>query len=250
MIFRQLFDAESSTYTYLIGCPQSRQAALIDPVKSQLPAYVQLLADLNLSLVAVLDTHTHADHITAARKLRELCLHFAAAQTALQPRVFWKICAAFFESQVLGLNPDDLHAKRVTSRILQQYSALVRGELGVSDRLVLDLLFFAAQARLEEGVNAPILRAVRAAFGVQNWTPVDYESSPFGRFDPALLAQARKRIGSVKEALEAVPLTSDVPCGHSESDEKEVRARRADLCERLERAVCRLSQLELEPETI
>ena len=57
-------------------------------------------------------------------------------------------------------------------------------------------------------------------------------------------------IGSVKEALEAVPLTSDVPCGHSESDEKEVRARRADLCERLERAVCRLSQLELEPETI
>ena len=141
---------------------------------------------------------------SAARKLRELCLHFAAAQTALQPRVYWKICAAFFESQVLGLNPDDLHAKRVTSRILQQYSALVRGELGVSDRLVLDLLFFAAQARLEEGVNAPILRAVRAAFGVQNWTPVDYESSPFGRFDPALLAQARKRIGSVKEAWSSV----------------------------------------------
>lgn len=71
MIFRQLFDAESSTYTYLIGCPQSRQAALIDPVKSQLPAYVQLLADLNLSLVAVLDTHTHADHITAAGALRD-----------------------------------------------------------------------------------------------------------------------------------------------------------------------------------
>lgn len=142
--------------------------------------------------------------ISAARKLRELSLHFAAAQTAMQPRVFWKLCAAFFEAQVRGLTPDDLHVKRLTSRILQQYSALVRGELGVSDRLALDLLFFIAQARPEDGVNAPILRAVREAFGVHTWTPVDYESSPFGRFDPALLAQARKRIGSVKEAWSSV----------------------------------------------
>ncbi len=71
MIFRQLFERESSTYTYLIGCEQTRQAVLIDTVKSQLDQYLQLLDELNLRLVYVLDTHTHADHITAAGALRD-----------------------------------------------------------------------------------------------------------------------------------------------------------------------------------
>ncbi|MES2823013.1 MAG: MBL fold metallo-hydrolase [Pseudomonadota bacterium] len=72
MIFRQLFDAESSTYTYLLGDATSRQALLIDPVLKSVNAYLQLLRELNLTLAYVLDTHTHADHITASGKLREL----------------------------------------------------------------------------------------------------------------------------------------------------------------------------------
>lgn len=71
MIFRQLFDRESCTYTYLIGCEQTRQAVLIDTVKTQVELYLQLLKDLNLQLVYVLDTHTHADHITGAGALRD-----------------------------------------------------------------------------------------------------------------------------------------------------------------------------------
>jgi sulfur dioxygenase len=70
MIFRQLFERESSTYSYLIGCEKTRQAVLIDTVKSELDQYLQLLDELNLKLVYVLDTHTHADHITAAGALR------------------------------------------------------------------------------------------------------------------------------------------------------------------------------------
>ena len=70
MIFRQLFERESSTYTYLIGCEQTRQAVLIDTVKSEVNYYLQLLEELNLKLVYVLDTHTHADHITGAGTLR------------------------------------------------------------------------------------------------------------------------------------------------------------------------------------
>ncbi|RYD91072.1 MAG: MBL fold metallo-hydrolase, partial [Sphingobacteriales bacterium] len=66
MIFRQLFERESCTYTYLIGCEQTRQAMLIDTVKSEVERYLQLLKELNLRLVYVLDTHTHADHITGA----------------------------------------------------------------------------------------------------------------------------------------------------------------------------------------
>ncbi len=71
MIFRQFFERESSTYTYLIGCETSRQALLIDPVAEQATAYLTLLCELNLQLALVLDTHTHADHITGAGKLRE-----------------------------------------------------------------------------------------------------------------------------------------------------------------------------------
>lgn len=71
MIFRQLFERESSTYTYLIACTETRAAALIDTVKTEVPKYLQLLDELNLTLVYVLDTHTHADHITGAGALRD-----------------------------------------------------------------------------------------------------------------------------------------------------------------------------------
>lgn len=71
MIFRQLFERESSTYTYLIGCTETREAALIDTVKSEAHKYLQLLSELQLKLVYVLDTHTHADHITGAGELRD-----------------------------------------------------------------------------------------------------------------------------------------------------------------------------------
>ncbi len=72
MIFRQLFEQESSTYTYLIACEKTHNAALIDTVKSEVPKYLQLLRELNLTLVYALDTHTHADHITGAGELRDL----------------------------------------------------------------------------------------------------------------------------------------------------------------------------------
>lgn len=71
MIFRQLFERESSTYTYLIGCQKTREALLIDTVKSETENYLRLLQELNLNLKYVLDTHTHADHITAAGDLRQ-----------------------------------------------------------------------------------------------------------------------------------------------------------------------------------
>lgn len=70
MIFRQLFERESSTYTYLVGCEHSRQAVFIDTVNTELDLYLQLLSELDLKLNCVLDTHTHADHITAAGALR------------------------------------------------------------------------------------------------------------------------------------------------------------------------------------
>ncbi|KGM56796.1 Zn-dependent hydrolase [Lysobacter arseniciresistens ZS79] len=70
MIFRQLYEPVSSTYTYLIGCPETGEAALIDPV---LPAWrrdLEVISDLELRLVMTIDTHIHADHITSALQLK------------------------------------------------------------------------------------------------------------------------------------------------------------------------------------
>jgi sulfur dioxygenase len=71
LIFRQLFDPQSSTYTYLLGDSQSRVAVLIDPVFEQVRRDAALIDELGLKLVATLETHVHADHVTGASLLRQ-----------------------------------------------------------------------------------------------------------------------------------------------------------------------------------
>jgi sulfur dioxygenase len=71
MIFRQLFDATSSTYTYLLGCSETRNAVLIDPVFEQYDRDTALIRELDLDVRYVLDTHVHADHVTGAWLMRE-----------------------------------------------------------------------------------------------------------------------------------------------------------------------------------
>ena len=71
MIFRQLFDKVSSTYTYLLASDVGREAIIIDPVIENVSRYIQLLDELQLKLVKVIDTHIHADHISGIAELRE-----------------------------------------------------------------------------------------------------------------------------------------------------------------------------------
>jgi len=70
MIFRQLFDQTSCTYTYLLASRHGGEALMIDPVLERVDRYVQLLDELDLKLVKVVDTHVHADHITGMGELR------------------------------------------------------------------------------------------------------------------------------------------------------------------------------------
>ena len=72
MIFKQVFDQKSSTYTYLIASAEGREALIIDPVLENVSDYIKLLKELNLKLVKVIDTHIHADHVTGASKLKDL----------------------------------------------------------------------------------------------------------------------------------------------------------------------------------
>ena len=71
MIFKQIFDTKSSTYTYVIASAKGREAVIIDPVLENVDEYIQLLKELDLKLVKVIDTHIHADHVTGASKLKQ-----------------------------------------------------------------------------------------------------------------------------------------------------------------------------------
>ena len=83
MIFKQLFDTKSSTYTYIISSGQGREALIIDPVIENVIEYINVLKELDLKLVKVIDTHIHADHITGAGALRDQtkCITIMGEQT-------------------------------------------------------------------------------------------------------------------------------------------------------------------------
>jgi sulfur dioxygenase len=71
LVFRQLFDPTSSTYTYLLGCSATKEALLIDPVFEQVRRDAALVTELGLNLIWTLDTHVHADHVTGAWLLKQ-----------------------------------------------------------------------------------------------------------------------------------------------------------------------------------
>ena len=83
MIFKQLFDTKTSTYTYLISSSKGREALIIDPVLENVEEYIRLLNGLDLQLVKVIDTHIHADHVTGASKLKDQtnCITIMGNQT-------------------------------------------------------------------------------------------------------------------------------------------------------------------------
>uniref|UniRef100_A0A183SYT2 Persulfide dioxygenase ETHE1, mitochondrial n=1 Tax=Schistocephalus solidus TaxID=70667 RepID=A0A183SYT2_SCHSO len=91
-IFRQLFDPQSSTYTYLIGDAQSREALIIDPVLEKAERDVDLVKALDLRLLYAINTHVHADHVTGTQKLKQDvkgCRSVISALTKAKADVFF-----------------------------------------------------------------------------------------------------------------------------------------------------------------
>ncbi|MDM0105176.1 Hpt domain-containing protein [Variovorax sp. J22R24] len=185
-------DLWSMTWRWVEIKPAPTQTALVyDPaVRSKLDREV-------LKVVKSGDDH-------AARRLQALCLGLGRGASVPRVASFWTLAAGFFEALALALIPTDAHVKRAASRVLLQYATLARGDNTVSDRLGQDLLFFCAQAVPGSRDEAATLRAVRVAWGVANEQTVDYTIEQFGRFDPVVLAQARKRIEAAKEMWSAL----------------------------------------------
>jgi len=182
--------------------PQEWRWHAVDLVSDVEPrAYaVDLRSRMDQSVLKIVKT---GDKQSALRMAR-ICSGLAAGQSALEPRTFWSVAAGFFEAMALGLLPEDVYTKRTASRILQQYASLAKGESDVSDRLAQDLVFFCSIAAPQDGQAAPALDAVRRAYGLENTRAIDYETEQFGRFDPALLVLARKRIAAAAETWSAL----------------------------------------------
>jgi chemosensory pili system protein ChpA (sensor histidine kinase/response regulator) len=143
--------------------------------------------------------------LIGAGRMSDICAGIGAASQEMPVATLWKLAAAVFEAQAQGLLGFDVFSKRVASRLLAQYRVLERGEHEVSERLAQDLLFFCAQsASPGDGKRAPRLAAVRQAYGLAHHVPVDYSVSHLGRFDPALVTQARKRVVAAKESWSGV----------------------------------------------
>jgi chemosensory pili system protein ChpA (sensor histidine kinase/response regulator) len=142
--------------------------------------------------------------VKSAKRISEQCIGLAAGQAALEPRAFWMICAGFFEGVAIGACPVDVYTKRAASRVLRQFASLAGGDLGISEHLAHDLVFFCSVAvpRPEDGARA--LHAVRLAYGLARSKPIQYETEQFGRFDPALMVLARKRIATAAETWSAL----------------------------------------------
>jgi len=138
----------------------------------------------------------------ALGRLSQLCSSLGVGSQG-HLATLWCLASAFLEGVEAGQIRFDVHAKRVASRLLAQLRAGDGGQ--ASERLAQDLLFFCGQARVSAECPAgPRLADVRQAYSLAEEEPVDYETAALGRFDPATVALARKRLAAAKEVWSAV----------------------------------------------
>ncbi len=138
-----------------------------------------------------------------ALQLADLCVGLAACMPREPVSSFWQLAAAHFEAQATGLIETDAFIKRLGSRLLAQLRSHAQGHDDVADRLVQDLLFFCAQSRDPASGQAPRLRMVRSAYGLQSIDAGDYKDESLGRVDPSWISQAQRRVQMAKDGWSA-----------------------------------------------
>ena len=134
MIFRQLFDHTSSTYSYLIAGRQGGEALLIDPVLENTERYIQLIDELDLNLVLAVDTHIHADHITGLGKLRQQtgCLSAMGERTQAEC-----VSTRFADGERLKLDGIDIKALYTPGHTDDSYSFVMPDRVFTGDTLLI-----------------------------------------------------------------------------------------------------------------
>jgi sulfur dioxygenase len=134
MIFRQLFDATSSTYTYLLASRHGGEALIIDPVLERVDRYIQLLRELDLRLVKAIDTHLHADHITGLEALSERtrCITVMGEQTKADV-----VSIRVSDGDRVGIEGLSLEALYTPGHTDDSYSYLMQDRVFTGDTLLI-----------------------------------------------------------------------------------------------------------------
>ena len=135
MLFRQLFDKTSSTYTYLVASAKGREALIIDPVLDNVDKYIALLNELNLKLVKVIDTHIHADHITGASKLKDQtkCITIMGDQTPAEA-----VEIKVKDEEIIKLDQLKIKALHTPGHTPDSFSFLINNYLFAGDTLLIN----------------------------------------------------------------------------------------------------------------
>ena len=136
MIFRQLFDSVSGTYTYVLASRKGGEALIIDPVLDKVDRYIQLMNELDLKLVKAIDTHLHADHITGLGALRDRtqCVTVMGEQTkadvvSMRVRDGEKVGIEGLDLDVIYTpgHTDDSYSFTLPDRVFTGDTLLIRG---------------------------------------------------------------------------------------------------------------------------
>ena len=135
MIFKQLFDIKSSTYTYLISSGKGREALIIDPVLENVTKYISILKELDLKLVKVIDTHIHADHVTGASKLKDVtkCSTIMGAHTPAE-----SVEIKVKDEEYINLDNLKFRAIYTPGHTSDSYSFLMNNHLFSGDTLLIN----------------------------------------------------------------------------------------------------------------
>jgi len=159
--------------------------------------------DFESGLLALLRRNQPRDAVALA----DLCASLASGSSqrhAHRESATWMLASGFLEALAGDHVPLTVHAKRVLSSLLKQLRVLVQGKETPSDRLAQELLFFCAQASGSDAKPNSVLSNVRRTFGLDQHAPVNLLESSLGRYDPAWVAQAVKRVGGAKDGWSAV----------------------------------------------
>ncbi len=191
------------------GPEQLHVAQHSEPVVSDFPTGAALRTRLDQAVLQFVKAGSPA----AASELAFLCdglardlvpriasdLAQGAGPSAIAWRRLWRLAAAFFEVQAAWPAQVDLAAKRCASRLLVAYAQWAAGAEADIAPLSHELLYACAATGPADPAQTPRLAALRAACGLADAPALDHRSAPFGRYDPALLAVARKRLAAARE---------------------------------------------------
>ncbi|MDA9145095.1 MBL fold metallo-hydrolase [Candidatus Pelagibacter bacterium] len=134
MIFRQIFDSNSFTYTYLISSGIGREALIIDPVLEKVDQYIKLLKELDLKLVKVIDTHIHADHISGIAELRDKtnCVTVMGDKTPADV-----VAMKVSDEETVKIEGIDLKALYTPGHTSESFSFLMKDRIFTGDTLLI-----------------------------------------------------------------------------------------------------------------